>query len=89
MRNIKLTDGTVYPVDRCGATLNELMINVTSGDDLLDLVMEFGVPAKVARIEHWFDGTDTDHVVYEGYTALTAASNTGTGVMIMLQKGAT
>lgn len=86
MRNIRLTDGTVYPVDRCGAASGMLMVNVTSGDDLLDLVMVFGVPEKTARIEHYYDGTETDHVIYDGYTALTGASVTDTGVMMILMK---
>lgn len=86
MRNIRLTDGTVYPVDRCGAASGMLMVNVTSGDDLLDLVMVFGVPEKVARIEHFYDGTETDHVWFDGYTALVSATITDTGVMMMLKK---
>ena len=86
MRNIKLTDGTVYPVDRCGAAGELLMINVTSGDDLLDLVMVFGVPEKVSRIEHYYDGTNTDHVFYENFTELVIANVTDTGVMLTLKK---
>lgn len=42
MRNIKLTDGTVYPVDLCGASYGTLYVNVTEPKDLLSLVLVFG-----------------------------------------------
>lgn len=87
MRNILLTDGTVYPIDRCGATVNELTVNIISDDTMLDLVSKFGVPENVSRIEHYFDGTETDHRVFEGYTKLSAMYLTGTGTTITLQKG--
>ena len=83
MRKIRLTDGTEYPVSMCGASDGVLAIRVTEGS-LLDLVMVFGVPEKVAKIEHWFDGTDTDHVFFEGYTELRVASQERDGVMLML-----
>lgn len=88
MRNVKLADGTVYPVDRCGATDDLLMINVTTADDLLDIVMKFGHPENTTRIEHYFDGTETDHTYFDGYTKLTAAYGTQTGTTVTLRKNA-
>lgn len=84
-RHVKLLNGDVFPVDRCGATDDFLMIRVTEGT-LLDLVMVFGKPENTQTIEHWFDGTETDHVFYKGYTALTAASQDVLGVTMTLRK---
>lgn len=88
MRNIKLTDGTVYPVDLCGASGNTLYVNVTEPKDLLSLVLVFGQEEKVRRIEHYFDGTETDHVFFEGYKHLTSAAITDTGVQMALKREA-
>ena len=86
MRQIKLTDGSTYPVDRCGAANDVLYLNVPEGD-LPGLVTVFAQPALTERIEHWFDGTEVDHIVYEGYTRLSSASLSPTGVSLMLQRG--
>lgn len=88
MRKIKLADGTVYPVDLCGADDVTLAINITSDDNLLSLVQEFGNPENVSHIEHYYDGTETDHVHYDGYTKLTAAYYTRTGTAVSLMKAA-
>lgn len=88
MRNIKLTDGTVYPVDLCGASGNILYVNVTEPKDLLNLVLVFGQEEKVERIEHWYDGTETDHIFFEGYKHLTSAAITDTGVQMTLKREA-
>lgn len=87
MRKIRLTDGTEYPVDRCGANDGTLFVRVTGDYNLLDLVMEFGVPEKTERIEHWFEGTETDHVYFDGYTALVSAQSMNDGILMMLRKG--
>ena len=86
MRNVKLADGTVYPVDRCGAADGLLIINVTIDDDLLDIVLKFGHPENVTRIEHYFDGTETDHTYFDGYTELTAVYGTQTGTTVNLRR---
>ena len=88
MRNIKLTDGTVYPVDLCGASYGTLYVNVTEPKDLLALVLVFGQEEKVERIEHWYDGTETDHIFFEGYKHLTSAAITDTGVQMTLKREA-
>ena len=88
MRNIRLTDGSTYPVDRCGAANDILYLNVPGGD-FPGLVAIFAQPALTERIEHWFDGTEVDHIVYEGYTRLSSASLSFTGVSLVLQKGVT
>lgn len=87
MRIIKLTDGTVYPVDRCGATPETLVVNITSGDTMLALVTKFSVPENLTRIEHSFEGTSTDHRFFDGYTALTSAYVSETGTTLTLTKG--
>lgn len=88
MRNIKLSNGNVYQVDRCGADATTLMVNVVhEGYHLLDLVEVFGYPENVQTIEHYFDGTTTDHRFFEGYTKLTNASTSQTGTLLILQKG--
>lgn len=85
MRHVKLTDGTVYPVDLCGAAPDRLIINVTEGD-LPDLVLKFGTEENVVRIEHYYDDTNTDHRFFEGFTALISVTITDTGVMLTLKK---
>lgn len=87
MRQIKLTDGSTYPVDRCGATSDTLYLNVPGGD-MPALVAVFARPDLTARIEHWIDGTEIDHITFEGYARLISASLSPTGVSIILQKGA-
>ena len=86
MRQIKLTDGTVYHVDRCGAANDALYLNVPDGD-LPALVAVFARPDLTARIEHWIDGTEIDHITFEGYTRLISASLSPTGVSVILKNG--
>ena len=87
MRKVRLTDGTEYPVDRCGANDGTLFIRVTGDYNLLDLVIEFGVPEKTERIEHIIDGTEMDHVFFDGSTDLVAAQGMNDGIMMTLKKG--
>lgn len=87
MRNIRLSDGTVYPVDRCGANDGTLYIRVTGDYSLLDLVEKFGRAENVQRIEHWFEGTETDHVWFDGYMDLMAAQSMNEGIMLTLRRG--
>lgn len=68
MRNIRLLDGTVYPVDRCGADGGVLRIRILPPFVIADVAARFTDPAKTAKIEHYFDGVETDHVIYEHYT---------------------
>ena len=89
MRNIRLNDGTVYTVDRCGGDSRNMAANITSRATLASLVEVFNIPEKVSHIEHYYDGTKTDRVVYDGYTELIGACVTDTGVTITLRKGAT
>ena len=87
MRHIRLNDGTVFDVDRCGADLERLTVRVTGDHTLLDPVPVFGKAENVARIEHWFDGTETDHVFFEGYVNLIAVQSGNEGIAIILRKG--
>ena len=84
-RKIKLLNGYIYPVDRCGAMDDVLQLRVTEGT-LTGLVTEFGDPQNTQTIEHWYDDTETDHVFFTGYTALTAASQDIYGVTMTLRK---
>ena len=86
MRNIKLANGDIYPVSRCGANETILSVTVTGDYDLLDLVLVFGHEENVMTIEHYFDGTTTDHIIFEGYTALVAACAVEDGVTLTLEK---
>ena len=88
MRQIRLTDGSTYPVDRGGAANDTLYLNVPGGD-LPALVAVFARQDLTDRIEHWFDGTEVDHITYDGYTRLASASLSPTGVSLMLQRGET
>ena len=85
MRIIRLTDGTEYPVDNCGALDGVLYVNVLN-KDLLGLVLIFGNAEKTAVIVHEFEGTNTDRVEYVGYTELTSAAITSTGTRMSLRK---
>ena len=85
MRNIKLTDGTVYHVDRCGAADGTLMINIIEQPDIWDIVETISKEENVSTIEHYFDGTETDHVFFRGYIYLVAAALTFTGVTVTLR----
>lgn len=87
MRKIRLNDGTEHEVDRCGADDGILSIRVTDNNDLLELVEEFGKPQNTARIEHWFDGTETDHVWFDGYTELITVQSTREGILLTLRRG--
>lgn len=85
MRHILLTDGTEYSIDRCGASSETLFVNITSGETMFNLVKKFNVPKNLTRIEHYFDGTETDHRIFEGYTVLSAVYLTDTGISITLR----
>ena len=88
-RHVKLTDGTTYPVDRCGADEERLRIRVTApGFDMLEAVQKFGDPAKTETIEHYFDGTETDHVYFTGYTDLESLLSENAGMVVTLRRAA-
>lgn len=88
-RHVKLTDGTTYPVDRCGADDERLRIRVTEpGFDMLEAVQKFGNPALTATIEHFFDGTETDHIFFEGYTVLESLLAENAGMVVALKRAA-
>lgn len=85
MRKIRLTNGQEFQVSRCGAT-DEILTITVMGGTLLDLVMVFGHPENVLTVEHWFEGTETDHRVFEGYTELRTASQRRNGATMLLYK---
>ena len=85
MRKVKLVDGTVYTVDRCGASDGRLNIRVTSaGFTIREAADKFSDPANTAAIEHYFDGSLVDHVRFLGYTVLNGLSADRAGVYIYL-----
>lgn len=86
MRHIKLTDGVVYTAIRCGALNNQLFLAVETDQDWIAIIDEFSSPEKTAVIEHWYDGTETDHVKFEGFTALVQIVAIDGGYNIMLEK---
>lgn len=86
MRNIKLTDGTVYQVDRCGAADGLLRLRILPPYELLDVVTRLNDPEATASIEHYFDGTETDHVFFEGYTDFLAMEKAGDALLVILRE---
>ena len=67
-RHVKLTDGTVYPVDRCGADDERLRIRITDhGFDMLEAVQKFGNPALAAPTS-FVTGTVTDNSIQVSWT---------------------
>lgn len=86
MRNIKLLDGTIYQVDRCGAANGLLRIRILPPFKLTDVVKKFTAPAKTATIEHYFDGTETDHVYFTGYTDFLAMEKTEDKLLVILRE---
>lgn len=89
MRNVRLTDGTVYPVDRCGADGVRLRIRVTDPQvDMITAVQKFGRPELTSAIEHYFDGTETDHIVFSGYTVLESLLAENAGIVVVMKRAA-
>lgn len=86
MRNIKLTDGSVYEVERCGANDQELRMLIISPVTMKEAANAFDNPELTNRIEHYFDGTENDHVVFEGYTTLVGIYQDKHGTEILLYK---
>lgn len=85
MRNIRLNDGSVWPVDRCAAANGLLYLRLTApGITILTAAQAFDDPEKTARIEHYFDGTDTDRHVYEGLTRLIFLQWDGDAILLCL-----
>ena len=86
MRNIKLTDGTVYEVDRCGAADGQLRIRLLPPFKIVDVVKKFTNPAKTATIEHYFDGTETDHVFFDHYTEFLSVEVVEDKLLVVLKR---
>lgn len=86
MRNIKLLDGTVYQVDRCGAADGQLRIRLLPPFKIVDVVKKFTNPAKTATIEHYFDGTETDHVFFDHYTEFLSVEVVEDKLLIVLKR---
>jgi len=86
MRNIKLLDGTVYQVDRCGAADGQLRIRLLPPFKIVDVVKKFTNPAKTATIEHYFDGTETDHVFFDHYTEFLSVEVVEDKLLVVLKR---
>ena len=87
MRNIKLLDGTIFEVDRCGAADGRLRIRIIDPVlSMLEAVQIFGDPEMTASIEHFVTGSDVDRVTFEGYTSLEAMIYDGPGLLIILRE---
>lgn len=85
MRTIKLANGSVLPVFRCGAAGGHLYIGVI-GDTLLNLVSIFSDPIKTGTIISSVENNPQLDVVYEGYTALTYVLLQEEGILLGLQR---
>ena len=86
MRNIKLLDGTVYQVDRAGAADGQLRLRLLPPFKIVDVVKKFTNPAKTATIEHYFDGTETDHVFFDHYTEFLSVEVVEDKLLIVLKR---
>ena len=86
MRNIKLLDGTTYQIDRCGAADGVLRIRILPPFKLVDVLKKFTAKAKTEKIEHYFDGTETDHVFFEHYTEFLSMSVEGDKLLIIMKE---
>lgn len=86
MRNIKLLDGTIYQVDRCGAADGQLRIRLLPPFKIVDVVKKFTNPAKTATIEHYFDGTETDHVFFDHYTEFLSVEVVEDKLLVVLKR---
>ena len=86
MRNIKLKDGTTYQVDRCGAADGLLRIRILPPFDVREVFETFFDHSKTDRIEHYFDGTETDHVFFDHYTSVLALEVDGDKLLIIMKE---
>lgn len=86
MRNIKLLDGTTYQVDRCGAADGVLRLRILPPFEIRDVFENFLDHSKTDRIEHYFDGTSTDHVFFDHYTSFLAMEMDGDRLLIILKE---
>ncbi len=86
MRNIKLLDGTVYQVDRAGAADGYLRLRLLPPWDLKKAVKKFSDPKLLDKIEHYFDGTGTDHVFFDHYTQFCSLLIDGDKLLIVLKE---
>ena len=74
-------------MDRCGADSERLRIRVIDPEfDMLTAVQKFGNPELTKVIEHYFDGTNTDHVYYNGYTGLESLLAESAGMVISMKR---
>ena len=74
-------------MDRCGADSERLRIRVIDPEfDMLTAVQKFGNPELTRVIEHYFDGTNTDHVYYNGYTGLESLLAENAGIVISMRR---
>ena len=91
MRKIRLSDEnkTEYEVTACGADDATLFMTLVTDEDLLDTALMFGHSENVETIEHYFEGTDTDHVFFTGFTSLYLLTRVSGKTNLMLNKGAT
>lgn len=85
MRNIRLLDGTVYQVDRAGAADGQLRLRLLPPWDLVEVVTKFKNQELTAKLEHYFDGTETDHVFFDHYTVFSALEVDGDKLLIVMK----
>lgn len=86
MRNIKLYDGTIYQVDRCGAADGRLRIRILPPFEIHNVIDQFKDHGKTVRIEHYFDGTEVDHVFFDHYSELLSLEFVGDKLLITMKE---
>ena len=89
MRNVKLADGSVYPVDQCNLSFGRLQIEIVDPDETVrGLANVFGDPEKTETVLEMFDGVETPLNEYKGFTELMSVGRAGAGIYVTLRKPA-
>ena len=86
MRNIRLSDGTAFPVDLCNIAFGQLQINIADNEQTVRGIAIAFAPEKAATIEEVFEGVETPLNTFEGYTELVNVGKSATGVYLTLKK---
>ena len=84
MRKIRLSDGTEYAINRCGAAENVLWLLVTDTTDIASLVPTFCDAEKTETITDFWTDDAMPPVTYTGYTMGWSFTQQAEGVLIAL-----
>ncbi len=86
MRNVKLKDGSTYPVDLCNIAFGSLQINIADPELTVRKVAYVFSPKKTETVTEIYDGVETPINEYTGFTELVNVGLSATGVYLTLRK---